>query len=306
MRRVQRIAVAQLRTTSCRPSNLATIERLLGEAKSLGAEMVFLPENADFIAQGTKATLELSEPLEGATMDWFRQRARQHTMWINIGSLHERLCGDNEGKIANTQVLLSPAGDVAAVYRKAHLFDVDVPGGRSYRESALTAPGTEHVVCDTPVGRVGLTTCYDLRFPAQYAELARGSCDVVTVPSAFMVPTGQAHWEVLLRARAVDTQCFFVASAQCGAHNEARSSYGHSMVVDPWGRVLLDMGLQEDVVEAVDLEYSTLVDTRARLPLRDHARAMTWPGDGEPPAPAACASVPRAADRPACENPEVL
>ena len=274
MPRLARIAVAQLRTTSNLEGNLQVIDRLAKEASAGECEALFLPENADFIVQGREATLALSQPVSGATFQFFADCAKRHRLWLSVGGLHELLPCTT--RIANTQLLLSPTGSVEALYRKAHLFDVDVPGGRSYRESSLTEAGTALVSCDTPFSRIGLTTCYDLRFPSQYEALRDAECDIITVPSAFMVPTGKAHWEVLLRARAIDSQSFIVAAAQAGAHNEVRSSYGHALVVDPWGEVLLDLGDEEDVIGTVNLDRDVLDKTRTHLPIRSHEREMTW------------------------------
>eukprot|EP01063_Lacrimia_lanifica_P020069 TRINITY_DN27424_c0_g1_i1.p2 TRINITY_DN27424_c0_g1~~TRINITY_DN27424_c0_g1_i1.p2 ORF type:complete len:304 (+),score=99.52 TRINITY_DN27424_c0_g1_i1:97-1008(+) len=277
MSRAVRIGVAQLRSTHCQESNHAVLRRLAAEAAAEGCKVLFLPENADFIAQGKEATLGLSAKLDDATLKPYADLAEAHNLWINIGGLHE--LAEPPTKIKNTQVLLDNRGRIVTTYTKVHLFDVDVPGGRRYQESSLTVPGATHgFAADTPVGRMGLTTCYDLRFPEQYHALRyEAGCDVLTVPSAFMVPTGRAHWEVLLRARAIDTQCFVVAAAQSGAHNDARSSYGHSLVVDPWGTVVLDMGAAEDALGVADLDYSVLEKTRLHLPLRDHQRQISWP-----------------------------
>eukprot|EP01060_Flectonema_neradi_P005000 TRINITY_DN13304_c0_g1_i1.p1 TRINITY_DN13304_c0_g1~~TRINITY_DN13304_c0_g1_i1.p1 ORF type:complete len:314 (+),score=79.95 TRINITY_DN13304_c0_g1_i1:54-944(+) len=274
-RRIFRVAVAQLRVTKQKDHNLDVVRKLTKEAKQKDCEMIFFPENVDFIGDGREETLGLSEPLEGKTINEYKQIAKECNIWMNLGGVHELVTNT---MIANTQLVLSSEGEIVTSYRKAHLFDV----GR-YRESNSTIPGVHLKVSDTPIGRIGLTTCYDLRFSYQYTALAKSNSQIITVPSAFMVPTGKAHWHVLLKSRAIETQNFIIASAQCGAHNDKRSSYGHSLVVDPWGNVLLDMEQQQNVIGVVDLDYGAIVKARSTIPMLHHTRELSWEGEMPPP-----------------------
>ena len=267
-RRIFRVAVAQLRVTNQKDANLDVVRKLTKEAKQKECEMIFFPENVDFIGDGKEETLKLSEPLEGKTINEYKQIAKELKIWMNLGGVHELV---SETMISNTQLILNNEGEIVQSYRKAHLFDV----GR-YRESNSTVPGRHLKVADTPIGRIGLTTCYDLRFSYQYTALAQGNCQIITVPSAFMVPTGKAHWHVLLKSRAIETQCFIIASAQCGDHNEKRTSYGHSLVVDPWGNIVLDLEQQFNTVGVVDLDYGTITKARSTIPMLQHTRELSW------------------------------
>jgi deaminated glutathione amidase len=200
-----------------------------------------------------------------------RDAARKHGLWVHLGSLAVR----TEGRqLANRAFVIDPRGEVRARYDKIHLFDVDLPTGESWRESAVYKHGSEAVIVDgTPVGKLGLTICYDLRFPALFARLAEASADVIAVPAAFTVPTGLAHWEVLLRARAIEAGLFIVAAAQSGHHEDGRNTYGHSLVVDPWGEVLLDMK-DGAAVAFADIDLSRITDVRSRVPALSHRRQI--------------------------------
>ncbi len=226
---------------------------------------------------GTSDSMAAAEPLDGETLTAYRELARRESVWLSLGGFHERL--ENNAKIANTHVIVNSQGGIAEVYRKMHLFDVDVDGG--YRESDSTIRGDRLVVAHgTPVGNVGVTTCYDLRFPALYSTLRDLGADVMLIPSAFMPTTGKAHWHTLLRARAIETQCFVVASAQAGVHNSTdektakeirlRASYGHSLVVDPWGTVLCDLGEEHPCVRVVDLDFASMDEVRNKMPVQKH------------------------------------
>jgi predicted amidohydrolase len=192
-------------------------------------------------------------------------------IWVHLGSLAIR-AGD--GKVANRGFVIDKHGEVRARYDKIHLFDVDLPTGESWRESAVYAAGREAVVVNgTPVGRLGLTICYDLRFPQIFERLAEAGADLIAVPAAFTVPTGLAHWEVLLRARAIEAGLFVVAAAQCGHHEDGRNTFGHSLVVDPWGEVLLDMGEANQVAFA-DVDLARICEVRGRVPALHHRREI--------------------------------
>lgn len=235
--------------------------------------MLFLPECFSFIGNRWQETVAAGEPLDGPCISQVAALARDHKMWLSLGGFNEKPAAGGEedgGKVYNTHLIIDDAGVTRATYRKIHLFDVEVPNGPVLLESRYTVPGSELVTADCPAGRLGLTTCYDLRFPELYARLvergaqvrkrlwmdgwcgaytfthkhtyAHNAMQILLVPSAFTVPTGKAHWEVLLRARAIESQCYVIAAAQAGRHNEKRESYGHSLVVDPWGKVLADAG----------------------------------------------------------------
>jgi len=201
-----------------------------------------------------------------------RNAAHANGIWVHIGSLAVLTEG---GQLANRAFLIDPRGEIRARYDKIHLFDVDLPTGESWRESSVYKHGSEAVVVKgTPVGTLGLTICYDLRFPALFARLAEAGSDVIAVPAAFTVPTGRAHWEVLLRARAIEAGLFVVAAAQSGHHEDGRNTYGHSLVADPWGELLLDMGDGSGVGFA-DIELSRITDVRARVPALSHRRLVS-------------------------------
>jgi predicted amidohydrolase len=238
--KVNLAAVIQLTCTADKAANYSRASSLVSEAASRGAEVAFLPEAFDFIGENRQQVRELSEPLDGPTVTAYRDLAKFHGISLSLGGLHES-CGDSEEKIRNTHLLIDSFGNILTTYTKVHLFDVEIPGKFRLRESDHASPGNRI----EPPARlpysdlsIGLGICYDLRFPELAASLARRGADVLTFPSAFTVATGLAHWETLLRARAIETQCYVVAAAQTGKHNDKRSSYGHSVIVDPWGTVV--------------------------------------------------------------------
>lgn len=221
-------------------------------------------------------------------LDGLRALARKSQMWISVGAMHVSGAPPHpdtgKQRIYNTHVILDDTGTVKAIYRKIHLFDVNIPGKVKLMESNSTAAGNEIVVCDTPVGRLGLATCYDMRFPELWAELVKRGAQILLMPSAFTVPTGQAHWHVLLRARAIECQTYVIAAAQYGKHNEKRSSNGHSLVVDPWGVVLADAGgvdteapVEISLVTA-EIDLNFIDSVRSRMPVQQHREAADWAG----------------------------
>ena len=237
-------AVIQLTSTADKEANLSRASSHVKRAASMGAKLAFLPEGFDFIGDTKNAARELAEPIEGPTVTAYRKLAREHGIALSLGGLHEAILPgeDDGGKIRNTHVLIDGSGEILSTYSKAHLFDVEIPGKFKLRESDWTVAGAEMkppaAVSAAGGLRVGLGICYDLRFPEMAQYLARRGADVITYPSAFTVATGLAHWESLLRARAIETQCYVVAAAQTGKHNEKRSSFGHSVIIDPWGTVV--------------------------------------------------------------------
>ena len=261
---MSKVALVQTTSTDDFDGNVEVAERLLREAVETGAGLIAFPEVFLYLG-GRSKKLALAEPLEGRTVSRFREHAARHGVMVLLGSVHERIPTD-ENRVYNTSVLIDGSGGIASVYRKLKLFDVDLPHLR-IKESDTIAPGTElPPVVDTPVGRVGLTICFDLRFPELYRHLRENGAEIVTVPSNFTQPTGAAHWDVLLRARAVENQVFVLAPAQEGQHNSKYRSFGHSLVVDPWGRRLACRETGPGVVTA-ELDLGYLVQVRRELPL---------------------------------------
>jgi predicted amidohydrolase len=267
-----RIALLQS-TTGIDPA--ANAERLVGaisEAASGGASMLFTPEMSGLLDRNSeRAAGNLRIEEEDAVLAACRDAAHSNGIWVHIGSLAVLTEG---GQLANRAFVIAPNGEIRARYDKIHLFDVDLPTGESWRESNVYKHGSDAVVVTgTPVGTLGLTICYDLRFPALFARLAEAGSDVIAVPAAFTVPTGKAHWEVLLRARAIEAGLFVVAAAQSGHHEDGRNTYGHSLVVDPWGELILDMGDGSGVGFA-EIELSRITDVRNRVPALSHRRPV--------------------------------
>jgi predicted amidohydrolase len=251
-------------------ANLRAAAALVAEAAGAGAELVALPENFAYLRrEGTP--VPCAQPLDGPIVEALREWARTHRIWLLGGSFAEAvLCSE---RVHNTSVLLAPDGSLAAVYRKIHLFDVDLraQGGNSYHESAAVAPGGEVVVAETPFGGVGLSVCYDVRFPELYRALVARGARFLLVPSAFARETGRDHWEVLLRARAIENQCFVIAPAQWGQHSPDRASHGRALIADPWG-VLLGVAPDRPGVVIADCDLAQQDRVRASLPALEHRR----------------------------------
>lgn len=268
-------AVCQVTATPDKEANFSACKQLVEEAKERGAGMVFLPEGFDYIGSSREETLSLSESLTGDTISLYAQLARKLEVWLSLGGFHERGHDwESDRRIYNSHIIINDKGDIISVYRKSHLFDVELPEkGVSLKESAFTIPGPSLTSpVQTPIGKVGLGICYDLRFPELSAALQRHGAEILTYPSAFTVATGAAHWEVLLRARAIETQCFVLAAAQVGRHHEKRSSYGHALAVDPWGEVLGDCGGEKPGMVLVEIDLEKVRSTRRNMPVRQHRR----------------------------------
>ncbi|HEX8539117.1 MAG TPA: carbon-nitrogen hydrolase family protein [Cystobacter sp.] len=262
------IAAAQMVSTADKAHNLDSAVRLVRRAADLGARVVGLPENFGWMGPEAERA-SAAETLEGPSLSRMAEVARERKVTLLAGSILEQ--GAPGGRFYNTTVLFGPDGSRLAVYRKIHLFDVDVGDGTPYRESAAVAPGSEVVVADTEVGRLGLSICYDLRFPELYRRLAAGGATLLAVPAAFTLMTGKDHWEVLLRARAIENQCYLFAPAQGGRHSPQRVTWGHAMVVDPWGLVTARASEGEGLaVAAMDTEL--LARIRRNLPCLQHRR----------------------------------
>ena len=270
---VPRIAVGQMCASSDVEKNLEVVADLCARAKDRGCAMLFLPECFAFIGvKGTDA-LAVMEPLDGPLLGRYRELAARHRLWLSLGGFAEK--GPDRNRRFNAHVIVNDAGEIQASYRKIHLFDVDMGdvNGPVLMESATAAAGETLVTCDSPAGKLGLTVCYDLRFPEMFARLRYElGCEVMLVPSAFTKPTGQAHWETLLRARAIETQSYVVAAAQAGVHSEGRASHGHAMIVDPWGKVVAELDGEETGIAVADVDLGYLKDVRSRIPVETHRR----------------------------------
>jgi predicted amidohydrolase len=249
-----------------RARNLERAEHWIGVAATAGARLCALPENFSFMREEGIRPHPGAEPLDGPTSRFLRDQAKRHGLVLVGGSFPEAIPGDE--RVHNTSVLVGEDGEVHAVYRKIHLFDVELPDA-SFRESAAVAPGDTVVVAQTLAGCLGLSICYDVRFPELYRELVARGAEILLVPSAFTVPTGRDHWEVLLRARAIENQCYVLAPAQYGAHSARRSSYGRSLIIDPWGTVLATAPDGEGVALA-EIDLERLREIRRRLPALEH------------------------------------
>jgi predicted amidohydrolase len=261
--------------------NLERVSGLIREARAAGADLIMTPEVTNFIESGRrrreKARREADDPFLAA----MRSLARETAAWILLGSLvidpaGEPGAADDESRLANRSFLLDPNGATVARYDKIHMFDIDLPGGESYRESNAYRPGDATAIAETPWGRLAMTVCYDVRFPHLYRALAQAGADFLSVPSVFTVPTGRAHWHVLLRSRAIENGCFVFAPAGWGEHAGGRKSYGHSLIVDPWGEVLADGGEGEGVVTAT-IDPAKIAESRRMVPSLQHDRAFTPP-----------------------------
>jgi predicted amidohydrolase len=257
-----RVAVCQLNARDDRAANLAAARDLLDRAAASGADLAVLPEYVDYL--GPSAGLPKPEPVDGEFAAFFAAAARELGIWVHAGSFHE--AGPDQDRTYNTSLLFDRSGTLAATYRKIHLYDVEIPGRVSYQESRSVAPGTQPVVADVEGVRTGLSICYDLRFPELYRRLAvDGEATVLVVPAAFMMHTGRDHWEVLLRARAIENQCYVVAAGQIGDHDPGRTCFGRSMIIDPWGTVLAQAPDRVGIVTA-DLDLDRLAEIRQELP----------------------------------------
>jgi len=271
---VPRIAVGQMCASSDVEKNFEVVADLCSQAKDRGCAMLFLPECFAFIGvKGTDA-LAVMEPMDGPLLGRYRELAAKHRLWLSLGGFPET--GPDRGdRRFNAHVIVDASGEIRASYRKIHLFDVDMGdvNGPVLMESRTAAAGETLVTCDSPAGKLGLTVCYDLRFPEMFARLRYElGCEMMLVPSAFTKPTGQAHWETLLRARAIETQSYVVAAAQAGTHSEGRASHGHAMVVDPWGKVVAELDGEETGIAVADVDLGYLKDVRSRIPVETHRR----------------------------------
>ena len=259
-----RIAVLQMTAGIDPDANAAAIERAVAEAKAGGASMLFTPEMSGMLDRDrTRAAQSISSEADDPVLNRVREAAGREGLWVALGSL---ALDNRDSSWANRSLVIDAQGDIVARYDKMHMFDVDLDSGESWRESRTYRAGSEVVTVETPAGRLGLTVCYDLRFPALFEALGRARCDVIAIPAAFTVPTGEAHWHVLQRARAIEASAYVVAAAQVGQHEDGRRTYGHSLVVDPWGEVLLDMGGEKPGLGFADIDLGRIAEVRRQVP----------------------------------------
>jgi predicted amidohydrolase len=270
-----RIALFQSNTGIDPEANARALVDAVAEAAAGGAEMLFTPEMSGLLDRDSaRAAKNIQSEEEDSVLAACREAAKRNHIWLDIGSLAVLV---ENGKRANRGFVIDREGRIRARYDKMHLFDVDLPTGESWRESAVYSAGEGPVLVNgTPVGKLGLTICYDLRFPMLFARIAEADADVISVPAAFTVLTGRAHWHVLLRARAIEAGLFVVAAAQVGRHADGRQTFGHSLVVDPWGEVLLDMG-EETGVGFAEIDLTRISDVRARIPALNDRKPIPEP-----------------------------
>jgi predicted amidohydrolase len=271
-----KIAILQSQTGIDPEANARELTTAVQNAAGAGAAILFTPEMSGLLDQDRqRASRNLKGEADDLVLAAIRGAAERAGIWVHIGSL--ALAGEREdGRLVNRGFLIDPSGTVRARYDKMHLFDVDLPSGESWRESAAYAPGERAIVAETPLGRIGLSVCYDLRFPDLYRALTGAGATILSIPAAFTVPTGRAHWHVLLRARAIEAGVFVIAAAQVGRHQDGRETYGHSLVVDPWGQVLLDMG-EAPGLGFTEIDPEQVERVRARIPAIRHRRAIPEP-----------------------------
>ena len=257
-----RIAAVQCTSVSDPEKNKRALSVLISEAASQNADLVLLPEMC--LSMNSDYYQDLAE--DSATLDWLAAQAATHSLWLVAGAVPQPAPGD-DARVRSASLVFNPEGELVKRYDKIHLFDVDVGDAQgSYRESDTFSAGSDIVNIETPVGNVGLTICFDLRFPEQYQALRDAGADIILVPAAFTHTTGEAHWEILLKARAIETQCYVLAANQCGWHDDKRRTWGHSMIIDPWGESLGMLHESPGVIVA-DVDLKELEDLRKKMPL---------------------------------------
>ena len=261
---MRRAALLQMTSGVNPDTNARVIVDAVNRAAGESAAMLFTPEMSGLLDRNRKRAAErITTEHEDRTLVAVREAAARTGLWVALGSLAIRR---EDGAWVNRAFVIDAAGEIAARYDKIHMFDVDLPGGESWKESSAYAAGAAAVHLETPLGRLGLTICYDIRFPALFEALGRARCDLIAIPAAFTVQTGQAHWHVLQRARAIEASAYVVSAAQVGIHDDGRSTYGHSLVVDPWGEVLLDMGGEGAGLAFAQVDAARIAKVREDLP----------------------------------------
>jgi deaminated glutathione amidase len=266
--------IALIQMTSCVDiaTNLDYLTQQIREAAGQGASFILTPENSDFMIDGAERKIstaydEGSHPFIPA----FKKLAKELKVTILLGSIAVKI---EQGKLNNRSYLFSPQGDILASYNKIHLFDVDLPTGEKRRESQMITAGDAAILSDSGFAKIGMTICYDVRFPHLFRTLAQAGANIITIPSAFTVPTGEMHWEVLLRARAIENGAYVIAPAQCGTHDGGRQTYGHSMVIDPWGKIICEAGIEPTIIYA-EIDLTEVIKCRQAIPSLSHDREYT-------------------------------
>ncbi|VWX51949.1 carbon-nitrogen hydrolase family protein [Novosphingobium sp. 9U] len=267
-----RAAILQMTTGIDPAANAAAIVDAVAQAKAGGAAMLFTPEMSGLLDRDRKrAAAAIVREDDDRVLAAAREAAAREGVWVALGSL---AVAREDGRWANRSFVIDDAGEIVARYDKMHMFDVDLATGESWRESNAYAAGESVTTVETPLGRLGLAICYDIRFPALFEALGRAQCDVIAIPAAFTVPTGAAHWHLLQRARAVEASAYVLAAAQVGRHEDGRATYGHSLAIDPWGEVLLDMGGDAPGVGFAEIDRTRIADVRSQLPSLANRRAI--------------------------------
>ncbi|XP_057423740.1 deaminated glutathione amidase, chloroplastic/cytosolic [Lotus japonicus] len=271
-----RVAAAQMTSINDLAANFTTCSRLVKEAALAGAKLLCFPEAFSFVGAKDGDSVRVAEPLDGPIMEKYCSLARDSSIWLSLGGFQEK--GPDPEHLFNTHVIVDDTGKIISTYKKIHLFDVDVPGGRVYKESSFTEAGKDIVAVDSPIGRLGLSVCYDLRFPELYQLLRfQHGAQVLLVPAAFTKVTGEAHWEILLRARAIESQCYVIAAAQAGIHNEKRESYGDTLIIDPWGTVVSRLPDRSSTGFAVaDIDLSLVDSVREKMPIAKQRKPIDF------------------------------
>tara|TARA_B100001179_G_scaffold231585_1_gene221880 strand:+ start:450 stop:1265 length:816 start_codon:yes stop_codon:yes gene_type:complete len=267
-----KIAVLQMTSGIDPETNAAFLADMIRNAAGEGSAMLFTPEMSGMLNRDRKrAAAAIRREDEDSVLATVRDRSAKHGIWTCIGSL---AIDTGEGIWVNRSFVVDANGEIAARYDKIHMFDVDLASGETWRESSAYRPGNQVVTAQTPVGRLGLAICYDLRFPALFEALGNARCDLISVPAAFTVPTGRAHWHVLQRARAIEASAYLVAAAQAGTHADGRTTYGHSLVIDPWGEVLVDMGEGQPGLAFAEVNPARVSEVRAQVPSLANRREL--------------------------------
>lgn len=268
----QRIALLQMTSGIDPLENAQTIENAINAASTVGANMLFTPEMSGLLDRDrARSAKSIVAEADDRVLVAVRNAAAQSGMWVALGSLAVQR---GDGRLANRSFVIDGAGEIVARYDKIHMFDVDLASGETWRESSAYAPGETVVTVTTPLGRLGLAICYDLRFPALFEALGNAQCDLIAIPAAFTRPTGAAHWHVLQRARAIEASAFVIAAAQVGQHADGRETFGHSLVIDPWGDVLLDMGGETAGLAFAEIDPARIAAVRGQVPSLANRRAI--------------------------------
>ncbi len=270
-----RVAMLQMCSGTDPLANARTIVEALHQAATDGAAMLFAPEMSLMLdREPARASATMASGVMDEAIALVAQAAQAHQLWVHLGSYPHRDGAIEAGKLRNRSLVIDPQGQLCALYDKLHMFDVDLPTGESWRESNRYAAGETLALVDCPTGRLGLSICYDLRFGQLFDRLRAEGATSLAIPAAFTVPTGEAHWHVMLRARAIEQQCFVIAAAQVGTHADGRQTYGHSLVIDPWGKILLDSGGEQPGLSLVELDLDLCAAVRARIPVLSHRRPL--------------------------------